>query len=408
MRIGIVAGEASGDQLGAGLIRALNDAVPGIRCEGVAGPGMRAAGCVAWEDADALAVMGLVEPLKEIPRLFRLRRSLVRRWTAAPPDVFVGIDAPDFNLGLELSLKNRGIPTVQYVSPSVWAWRQRRLGKIARATDRVLCLLPFEKAFYDRHGIAADFVGHPLADSLPRGLTQTDARRELGLPATGELVAVLPGSRESEVRRLSPVFVAACRQLRERRPGLRFLAPMASKRLAIRFGEALADGGMTEAFRVLERDAHRAMAAADVVLLASGTAALEAALLERPIVAAYRLAPVTYALARSLRLVKVRHFTLPNLLTDEPLVPEFLQEAASPQALGGAVRALLDDPARRTAITNEFAKLRDRLARGADRTAAAAVLELARDGAHSRPDAGGEPEAPPDDTSHVAEQCSRE
>lgn len=383
MKIGLVAGEASGDQLGAGLVRALRAAVPGLRCEGVAGPAMREAGCVAWEDADALAVMGLVEPLKEVPRLLRLRRSLVRRWSADPPDVFVGIDAPDFNLGLELALKERGIPTVQYVSPSVWAWRQHRLRKIAKATDRVLCLLPFEKAFYDRHGIAADFVGHPLADSLPRGLGSEAVRRELGLPP-GLLVAVLPGSREGEVRRLAPVFAGACRLMLARRPEIRFVAPMASSRLAALFSDELARTGIGDAVRVLDRNAHRAMAAADLVLLASGTAALEAALLERPIVAAYRLAPATYFLARALRLVKVRHFTLPNLLTEQPLVPEFLQGRATPAALADAVLGLLADPRRRAAITAEFAKLRDRLARGADRMAAAAVLELARPDFHPR------------------------
>lgn len=394
MKIGIVAGEASGDQLGAGMIRALGDAAPGIRCEGVAGPAMREAGCVAWEDADALAVMGLVEPLKEVPRLLRLRRSLIRRWSADPPDVFVGIDAPDFNLGLELALKKRRIPTVQYVSPSVWAWRQRRVRKMAKATDRVLCLLPFEKAFYDRHGIAADFVGHPLADSLPRGLSSDAVRRELGLPP-GVLVAVLPGSRQSEVRRLAPVFAGACRLMLERQSEIRFVAPMASSRLAALFSDELQRIGITDAVRVLERNAHRAMAAADVVLLASGTAALEAALLERPIVAAYRLAPVTYLLARALRLVKVRHFTLPNLLTEQPMVPEFLQGAATPAALADAVLGLLADPRRRAVITAEFAKLRDRLARGADRMAAAAVLEVARRDRGPRiglPDADSPPE----------------
>ena len=383
LRIGVVAGEASGDQLGAGMIRALRAAVPRVHCEGVAGPAMREAGCDAWEEADALAVMGLVEPLSEVPRLLRLRRSLIRRWSANPPDAFVGIDAPDFNLGLEIALRDRGIPTIQYVSPSVWAWRQRRIGKIARAADKVLCLLPFEKAFYDRHGIPADFVGHPLADSLPRGLSPEAVRAELGLPP-GRLVAVLPGSRRSEVRRLAPVFVGACRRMLERQERLRFVAPAASGPLAALLREELARQGIAEAFDVLERNAHRAMVAADVVLLASGTAALEAALLERPIVAAYRLAPATYLLARALRMVKVRHFTLPNLLTDEPMVPEFLQGAATPEALADAVLELLGDPARRAVITAEFAKLRDRLARGADRMAAAAVLELARRGGEPR------------------------
>lgn len=379
MRFGFVAGETSGDQLGAGLIRALQDTVPHARFEGVAGPLMQAAGCEAWEESEALAVMGLIEPLKEIPRLLRLRRSLLCRWTADPPDVFVGIDAPDFNLGLEVALKSRGIRTVQYVSPSVWAWRQRRVRKIARAADKVLCLLPFEKAFYDRHGIAADFVGHPLADAVPHDLSALRARQELDIAAP-VVVAVLPGSRASEVNRLGPVFIAACRQMLAERPELRFVAPMASDKVRVPFAAELHKAGVVEHFRLVDRQAQRAIVAADVVLLASGTAALEAALLQRPIVAAYRLAPLTYLLAKTLRLVKVPYFTLPNLLTPEPLVPEFLQGAATAGALSASVLGLLDDPARRAMIAGEFARLRDQLAQGADRLAASAVLELARGG----------------------------
>lgn len=376
MRIGLVAGEASGDQLGAGLIRALRALDPSLEFEGVAGRAMQEAGCVAWEDAEALAVMGLIEPLKEIPRLLTLRRTLVERWTARPPAVFVGIDSPDFNLGLEIALKQAGIPTVQYVSPSVWAWRQGRVRKVARAVDRVLCLLPFEKEFYDRYGIAADFVGHPLADSIPAGLSREAARQELGIAST-TVVAVLPGSRRNEVSRLSAVFADASRLLLERSPNLSFVAPMASDGLRGLFEAQLEAASVAGHYRLLERNAQLAMAAADVVLLASGTAALEAALIGRPIVAAYKLAPLTYALARALRLVKVRHFTLPNLLTPEALVPEFLQGEATPGALSEAVAGLLRDPRRRADIEREFAKLRDKLARGADRRAANAVFDVA-------------------------------
>ncbi len=376
LRIALVAGEASGDQLGGGLVRELKRLEPDLECEGVAGPAMAEAGCSVVADASALAVMGLVEPLREIPRLLKLRRELVRRWTASRPAVFVGIDSPDFNLGLEIALKRAGIRTVQYVSPSVWAWRQGRIAKIARAVDRVLCLLPFEKAFYDAHGVAADFVGHPLADRLEPGPPDVDLRQTFGLTASC-VVAVLPGSRASEVARLGPVFAKACRRLLERRPDTGFIAPMASGALCERFEGILEEAGVASHFRLQDGNAHAAMCAADVVLLASGTAALEAALLGRPIVAAYRLAPLTYALARSLKLVKVRHFTLPNLLTEEPLVPEFLQGAASPEALSDSLEALLRDPERRADIGREFAQLRDKLARGADRLAAQAVLELA-------------------------------
>ena len=374
--IGLVAGEASGDQLGGGLVRELKRLAPDIRCEGVAGPAMAAAGCSVLADSSALSVMGLVEPLREVPRLLKLRRGLVRRWSASRPQVFVGIDSPDFNLGLEIALKRAGIRTVQYVSPSVWAWRQGRIAKIARAVDRVLCLLPFEKAFYDAHGVAADFVGHPLADRLEPEPPDTNLRETLGLSANS-VVAVLPGSRGSEVARLGPVFAETCRRLLERRPDISFIAPMATAALRERFADMLEAAGVAAHFRLRDGDAHDAMRMADVVLLASGTAALEAALLGRPIVAAYRLAPLTYALARSLKLVKVRHFTLPNLLTDEPMVPEFLQGGASPEALADALEALLRSPERRAGIAHEFAKLRDQLARGADRLAARAVLELA-------------------------------
>jgi lipid-A-disaccharide synthase len=376
MRIGLVAGEASGDQLGAGLIRALKARNPALQFEGVAGSAMQQAGCVAWEDAEALAVMGLIEPLREIPRLLKLRRMLIERWTRNSPAVFVGIDAPDFNLGLEIALRKVGIPTVQYVSPSVWAWRQGRVRKIARAADRVLCLLPFEQAFYDRHGIAADFVGHPLADSIPVSPSRDPARRQLDIHS-GQVVAVLPGSRKSEVTRLGPVFAAASRLLLEKLPDLSFVAPMANAAIASMFQSQLEEAAVAGHYRLLDRNAQTAMAASDVVLLASGTAALEAALLARPIVAAYRLAPLTYALARSLRLVKVRHFTLPNLLTPDPLVPEFLQGDATAQALSDSVFGLLKSPERRADIEREFAKLRDQLARGADQRAARAVLEVA-------------------------------
>ncbi|HET6630325.1 MAG TPA: lipid-A-disaccharide synthase [Woeseiaceae bacterium] len=376
LRIGLVAGEASGDQLGGGLVRELKRLRPDVECEGVAGPMMAAAGCSVLADSSALAVMGLVEPLREIPRLLKLRRELVRRWSGTRPQVFVGIDSPDFNLGLEIALKRAGIRTVQYVSPSVWAWRQRRIAKIARAVDRVLCLLPFEKAFYDAHGVPADFVGHPLADRLEPGPPDARLRESLGLSSSC-IVAVLPGSRSSEVARLGPVFAEACRRLLERRPDTGFVAPMASAALRELFAGMLEQAGVAAHFRLQDGNAHAAMRAADVVLLASGTAALEAALLGRPIVAAYRLAPLTYALARSLKLVKVRHFTLPNLLTEEPMVPEFLQGGANAQALSESLEALLGAPGRRAEIAREFAKLRDQLARGADRLAAQAVLELA-------------------------------
>lgn len=376
MRIGLVAGETSGDLLGAGLIKELTTLAPAARFEGVAGPAMQAAGCEAWESSEALAVMGLIEPLKEIPRLLSLRRTLLRRWTEEPPDAFVGIDAPDFNLGLEARLRERGVRTAHYVSPSVWAWRQGRIRKIARAADLVLCLLPFEKAFYDRHDVAAEFVGHPMADRTPADLDKLQARSALGIEAE-RVVAVLPGSRLSEVTRLGPVFASACARLAASDPGLGFAAPMTSDNIRQLFSAQLNAVGTTVGFTLTDGDAQTVMAAADVVLLASGTATLQAALLGRPMVAAYRIAPVTYAIMKYLRLLKVPHFTLPNLLTSEPLVPEYLQGAASPEALANAVSDLMQDPERRAAIAMQFAELRAALAVGADKRAAQAVFELA-------------------------------
>ncbi len=382
MRIGLVAGEASGDLLGAGLIAAIRALEPDAGFEGVAGPLMRAEGCDPWEDSEALAVMGLIEPLKELPRLLRLRRDLVRRWAAAPPDVFVGIDSPEFNIGLAKRLKKRGIPTVQYVSPQVWAWRQRRVKKIGRAVDRVLCLLPFEKAFYDRHGVAAEVVGHPMADKLPFDRDRAGERAALGVTAES-VITVMPGSRAGEVRRLGPVFVQAALRLAERDGDIAFIAPMANARARELFAGQLDELDARSLFTLTDGDAPRAIIAADVVLLASGTASLQTALLRRPMVSAYRVAPMTYYLARLFRLLKVSHFTMPNLLTSRPLVPEFLQHDATPETLAQAVAALLDDPPRRRDIETEFGELRARLGLGADRRAAAAVVDVARRAAES-------------------------
>jgi len=376
MRIGLVAGEASGDMLGAGLVTALKAREPGVKCEGVAGPLMQQAGCVALEPSESLAVMGLVEPLREIPRLLRLRRDLVRRWLDEPPDVFVGIDAPDFNLGLERKLKMRGIATVHYVSPSVWAWRQQRVHKIARSVDQVLCLLPFEKAFYDVHQVPAVFVGHPLADKVPVNTDRVAMRRSLGISAA-RVVTVMPGSRRSEVARLGPPFIGACAALAARYGDIAFITPFSSSATRALFEQYLAEAGMAGRFTLLDGRSEAAIIAGDAVLLASGTAALEAALLCRAMVAAYRLAPLTFALARLLRLVKVRHFTLPNQLTAERLVPEFLQGQVSAAVLSGAMASLLDDDDRRIAIEHTFASLRDQLARGASEQAATAVIAQA-------------------------------
>ncbi len=351
---------------------------------------MREAGCETLFESDELAVMGIAEVLGHLPRLLAIRRALVRRWSAQPPDVLVGIDSPDFNLGLEKKLRRRGVTTVQYVSPSIWAWRPKRLKKIRKACDRVLCLLPFEKRFYDERGMDAVFVGHPRAESIPREPDAGAARRALGLShgdggageegsaegANGEVVALLPGSRAGEVGRLAPHFVRTADWLARRRPGIRFVAALASPGARAAFEAArdsvapdlpvtLADGGVD-----------LPLAACDVALVTSGTATLETALYGRPMVAAYRLSPATLAIVRSLNLIRVENFALPNLLAGRRLVPEFLQDEAVAERMGPAVAAWLDAPERRAETAEEFARIHAELARGADGLAAQAVLDM--------------------------------
>lgn len=379
MRVGMVAGEASGDLLGAGLIAALRENVSEIQFEGVAGPAMRAAGCEVIENSDVLSVMGLIEPIREIPRLLRLRRQLVSRWRQTPPDVVVGIDSPDFNLGLERKLRLSGIRTVHYVSPSVWAWRQGRIRNIRKAVDRVLCLLPFEKQFYDEHNVAADFVGHPMAERIAEHPDVQAARCSLALSAE-HVVAVLPGSRKGEVMRLGAVFAEACALLAAdpATSDVTFVAPMTTPALKTLFRQQLSAAGILERFSLLDGNAEMAITAADIALLTSGTVALEAALLKTPVVAAYKVSALTYAIARGFRLIKTPYITLPNLLTDKPLIPELMQYKATPIALKAAVSELLLNAGRREAVVQAFSGLRGQLARGADQRAAAAVLSVAR------------------------------
>ena len=375
MKVGLVAGEASGDVLGASLITAIRQRAPGVQFAGVAGPKMIAAGCDAWVPAERLAVMGIAEVIKVLPELLRLRRGLVRRLRAWQPDVVVGIDSPDFNLGLERKLR-ASARTVHYVSPSIWAWRPRRIRKIARAADLVLCLLPFETAPYDEAGVAARFVGHPLADEVARRSDPAPARQALGLAAERPVVAVLPGSRGTELAHLGEDFAGAIGWLAARRPDLQFVAPMARPDLRQRFADALARHAGGAEVRLVDGQAQSAMAAADVVLLASGTATLEAALIKRPMVVAYRLAPFTRWLLEFFRLLRVRRFALPNLLAGRDLVPEILQDEVTPERLGTEVLRWLDDEPARAALQVEFLRIHELLRRDASARAAEAVLEL--------------------------------
>lgn len=375
MRIGLVAGESSGDLLGAGLVRALKERYPDATFEGVAGPAMLAAGCEQWEPSESLAVFGLIEPLSHLPRLLKLRKRLVERWTASPPDVFVGIDAPDFNLGLEKKLRAAGIRTVHYVSPSIWAWRAGRIKTVKAAADKVLCILPFEEALYEGVGVDATFVGHPKADSIPVDPDMPAARMALGLEAD-EVVAVLPGSRASEIAMLGEILAASAALIAKERTSIQFVTPVATPALKQAIEAQIAAAGLTEQFVLLDGDSERAMIAADVVLLASGTAALESALLTKPTVAAYRLGRISYAIVNGLNLLKLTHFTLPNLLTETPLVPEFMQANARPADIAKAVVELLDNPERRRSIADRFARLRTELAQNTDQRAADAVVSL--------------------------------
>ena len=324
--------------------------------------------------------MGVVEPLKHLPRLLRLRRSLIRRWQALPPDVFVGIDAPDFNLGLEAALRASGIRTMHYVSPSIWAWRAGRIHKIRKAADCVICILPFEPALYEEHGVNAVFVGHPKADMLSPDIDVPAVRRDLGLPADRRVIAMLPGSRSSEVTRLAPVFAEAAAIIAAREPDVHFVTPVAAPKLRPVIEASLSRHGIADRSTLVDGRSIEAMSAADFVLLASGTAALESALLGKPTVAAYRVAASTALIMKVFRLLKVTRFTLPNLLTGETLVPEFIQGDAQPAAIAAAMIALLDDPERSAAIRERFAKLRAGLAMNSNARAADALLSLIEQG----------------------------
>ena len=375
LRIALVAGEQSGDQLGAGLIRELRIRAPGARFMGVAGPRMLAEGCEAWGRSEQLAVMGLFEVLSHLPGLYRLRSALQRRLLEERPDVFIGIDAPEFNLGLARRLRAAGLRTVQYVSPQVWAWRRGRVHGIARAVDLVLCLLPFEQDFYAEAGLRAEFVGHPLADQIPLAPDRAGARAQLGLDGR-PVLAVLPGSRLGEVARLGDDFAGAIGWLAQRRPDLQFVAPMASAPVHARFGAALQRRAPRVAVRVIDGQAQLALAAADVVLVASGTATLETMLSKRAMVVAYRLSALTSWLVRRFNLMKAPHFAQPNLLAGRVVVPEFFQEQVTPEALGGALLAQLDDPAAREALARLFTEFHVKLRRDASARAAEAILSL--------------------------------
>lgn len=373
LRVGIVAGEASGDILGSGLMRALRErAGRPLEFSGVGGPRMLAEGFDGLFELDRLAVMGLVEPLKRLPELLAMRARLRRHFLEWRADLVVGIDSPDFNLGLEGWLRERGIRTAHYVSPSVWAWRQGRIHKIKRAVDLMLTLFPFEECFYQEHGVPVACIGHPLADQLPLETDTAAARTQLDLPQDCPVVALLPGSREGEVRQLGESFLDTAAWLLERRPQLQFLVPAASPARRRQLEGLLA--GRDLPLRLLDGQSQLAMAAADVVLMASGTTTLEALLLKKPMVVAYRMGHWSYALLS--RLVKAPYIALPNLLAQRALVPECLQDDVRPAVMGPLLLEQLDDTARRAELEREFLAIHQTLRRDASVRAAMALLAL--------------------------------
>ncbi|MFP1789247.1 lipid-A-disaccharide synthase [Lonsdalea quercina] len=376
LTIALVAGETSGDILGAGLIRAIKNQVPDARFVGVAGPRMQAEGCDPWYEMEELAVMGIVEVLERLPRLLKIRRDLTQRFTELQPDVFVGIDAPDFNITLEGRLKQRGITTIHYVSPSVWAWRQKRVFKIGRATDLVLAFLPFEKAFYDRFNVPCRFIGHTMADAMPLHPDKLAARARLGIAPDVRCLAILPGSRGAEVDMLSKDFLLTARLLRESCPDLEIVVPLVNARRRQQFEEIKNEVAPDLNVRLLDGLAREAMIASDAALLASGTAALECMLAKCPMVVGYRMKPFTFWLAS--KLVKTPWVSLPNLLAGRELVKELLQTECTPDKLAEALLPWLQDSVQVHELQETFLHLHQQIRCDADEQAAQAVLELAK------------------------------
>ncbi|WP_373603307.1 lipid-A-disaccharide synthase [Aggregatibacter sp. HMT-949] len=376
--IALVAGEVSGDILGAGLIRQLKIHYPQARFIGIAGPRMLAEGCESLVDMEELSVMGLAEILKHLPRLLKIRNNVIRTMLREKPDVYIGIDAPDFNLGVELKLKANGIKTIHYVSPSVWAWRQNRIYKIAKATHQVLAFLPFEKAFYDKFNVPCRFVGHTMADAVPLKPDRIEARQHLNLDANQRYLAILVGSRGSEVAFLTEPFLQTALLLKQRFPDLQFLVPLVNEKRRAQFEAIKAQVAPNLAMHVIDGNARQVLIAADAALLASGTAALEAMLCKSPMVVGYKMKALTYCLAK--RLVKSKYISLPNLLADEMLVPEMIQEECTPALLAEklAVYFSTDEAAleHRRVLIQRFTELHRLIQCGADQQAAQAVIDL--------------------------------
>jgi lipid-A-disaccharide synthase len=374
-KIMIVAGEASGDLLGAALVSELKKKYPQAEFCGVAGPKMLSAGATTIEPMETLSVGGIVEVLKHLPKLLKLRKRLLQSSIASRPDLFIGIDAPDFNIGLAVRIKKTGIPTVHYVSPSIWAWRPERIKKIKAAVNHILLLLPFEKAIYDKAGVPATYVGHPLADQMPIDVKLETYRELLNIRADAQVVAILPGSRQREVEALAPLFIQTAIELAENKPNLIFLVPFVTRETRLIFErEMWLHNAQNLGWRLMFGHSHDAMSAADVVLLASGTAALEAMLAKRPTVVAYRVSNLTYKIVK--RKYLLPFVSLPNIISNRFLVPEFLQQEASSENLALAIDNYLQDTSLRMRLAETFTEIHQTMRCSAAEKAAAAIDKL--------------------------------
>ncbi|MFZ2314555.1 MAG: lipid-A-disaccharide synthase [Gammaproteobacteria bacterium] len=374
MKIAILAGEASGDLLGAKLIQALRHAHPDLEVEGMGGLAMQAEGFKSLFDIERLNVMGFIEPLKRLPDLLRLRRDLYQHFIENKPDVFIGIDAPDFNIGLELKLRQAGIKVVHYVSPSVWAWRQNRIHKIKKAVDLMLTLLPFEAAFYEKHDVPVKYVGHPLAEQIPLEPDKLAARKALQLDEKATYIALMPGSRKQEIRYMAEPFLLAAQKLWMQKPNLRFITSQVNEQRYQEFYEAFQRYTPELPLQFFKRRSQEVLTAADAVVVTSGTATLEAMLYKQPMVIAYRMSRFTYQLAK--RLVKTPYAGLPNLLANELLVPELIQEAATPEAIAAHLKDYLEHPQKVSELKQRFIELHKILKMPSGKMAADAILVL--------------------------------
>ncbi|MCW8855881.1 MAG: lipid-A-disaccharide synthase [Kangiella sp.] len=375
-KIAIIAGESSGDILGAGLIKELKKHFPNAEFEGIAGDLMQAEGCESLYPMESLAVMGIVPILKRLPELLKMRREIAKRWIESPPDMFIGIDAPEFNIGLEKQLKAKGIKTIHYVSPSVWAWRPKRIFKIRKATDLMLCLFPFEQGIYQRHAIDNFCVGHPLADQIPMEMDKLEARQRLGLSDVGakRVICIMPGSRGSEMKFLGQDFIETAKLIQDFYPDTKFIAPMANQARRHQFETLLQETTDAPDIQLVDGQSRDCMAASDLLVMASGTATLEAMLIKRPTVVAYKVGGFSYQIFK--RLLIIDTFAIPNLLAKKPLIPELIQDECTPDNIFAEVRAWLEDDGQRWQETKTvFDEWHSKLRKDADVYAANSITQ---------------------------------